>query len=149
MAAGWPIERFGNGFGRAKAHRESPSCDYRASLRAGPITSYSARTWGERIMCTFPLSLRSPISQWVGGRGSIPSIRRMQKMQDGRERGSVRVHRRSCVLPFSGSALRGARQSYTMRKDRMTDPSGIFAVVLAVVCEEKVFAPLVAASCED
>jgi hypothetical protein len=36
-----------------------------------------------------------------------------------------------------------------MLKDRMTDPSGIFAVVLGIVCEEKVFAPLVAAGCED
>lgn len=149
MAAGWPMERFGNGFGRAKAQRESPSCHPGMPLCAGSITSYSARTWGGRIMFTFPPSVRSLISRWADGPDSTTLIRRMQTMHDGRERGIVRAHWCSCVLPFSGSALRRARQSFAMLKDRMTDPLGTCAVVPGVVCEEEVFAPLVAAGCED
>ena len=149
MAAGWPMGRFGNGFGRAKAHRESFSCDYGMPLCTGSITSYSTRTWGERIICTFPPSVRNLVSRGVDGPDSTPLIRRMRKMQEGQERGIVRTNRCSCVLPFSGSDLRRARQSYAMLKERMTNPSGIFAVVLAVVCQERFFAPLVAAGCED
>ena len=149
MAVGWPMGRFGSRFGRAKAHRESLSCDQGTPLRTGSITSYSTRTWGERIMCTFPPSARNLISRWADGPDSTPLIRRMQKMQDGRERGIVRANRCSCVLSFSGSDLRRARQPYAVLKERMTNPSGIFAVVLAAVCKERFFAPLVAAGCED